>query len=168
MNKISTWLASGLLLAATQVSAEGKDWGHEGKWSGMRQGMGGPEQILKKLDLSEVQKEKLKELRKARRDKSQARKNALHDAREDMKGLLAKVDRSKGHEDKLRAKHAEIAKLEAEQGDDRFESMLEVRNILNDAQLKKFIELKENGDHKWGKWNKDGKGGKDQKDGKRP
>lgn len=106
---------------------------------------GGPMAILKQLDLSKEQKAKLKEMRRARRDKSQTRQNQLADLREDLHELLAVADRSKAHEDKLRAKHAEIQKLQQENQGNHFESMLEIRSVLTDAQLKKFIELHEQG-----------------------
>ena len=99
---------------------------------------GGPEmgqKLEQELGLSEEQKSKLKSLRRARRDKMQASQNALQDAREDLRELMAKPDRSQSHTAKLRAKHEEIAKLDAEAAKQRFEGLLEMREVLTDAQL---------------------------------
>jgi len=118
--------------------------GHEGG-PGMHGGMGGPERMLEQLELSDAQKAKLKELKRARRDKNQVLRNKAEDLREDLKDLMESTDRSKAQSDKIRAKHEELQKIQNELGKDRIESMLEIREILTDAQLKKFVELKKKG-----------------------
>jgi protein CpxP len=150
-------LVLAMLFMAGALPAEGGMDGEKGKhW-----GKGGAEGIMKKLDLSEAQKEKIKAMREGKREKNEATKKAMQAARKELRELLSKADRSEPHLNALRAKHAEIAKLEAEQSDERFESMLAIRGVLDDAQLKKFIELK-------GKGGPGGKEGRGKKGGKKP
>jgi Spy/CpxP family protein refolding chaperone len=111
----------------------------------------GPQRMLKALDLTDEQKDKLKALRKARRDSTQKKRNSVMDLREDLKDMLAKPDRSKDHEQKLRQKSEELLTAIAEAGRERFESVMEIRAILDDAQLKKFKDAMEEGGGEWGR-----------------
>lgn len=168
MRNIKGWLAAaGILFVAAVLAAEpgpggpgpgddtgmmlamgpggdgpggGMEAGGPGGGEGMR-AHGGPGGMLASLNLSQAQKDKLKQLRRARRDKTQAAHNALEDAQEDLRDLMSQTDRSKGFEEKLRAKHAEVMKLDQQLRDDRFESLLEIRAVLTDEQLKKFVSL---------------------------
>ena len=139
-------LALALGIATVASRADEPAGGHDGAApaEAMHGPMGGgPERLLKQLDLSADQKEQLKAMRRARRDKNDARRHKLEDAQEDLHDMLAKTDRSQGYADKLKAKHEELLLLQQEAGRDRFESILEIRAILTDAQLKKFLSLEE-------------------------
>lgn len=112
---------------------------------GPEMGPGGPgmgPDLMEKLDLTQAQRDQLKTLRRARRPKMQAAENALQDAREDLMELMDADSVGKADEDKLRAKHAELQKLEAALADERFESMLEVRHVLTASQRKKLTALR--------------------------
>lgn len=118
--------------------------GMAGGMPGGMPGFGGPEgpdRLFEDLDLTQAQLDKLKTLRRKRRAHTQELMNSLMDAMEDLKDLLDKPDRSAAFTDELRTKHAEVASLETKLSDDRFESILEIRGILDAKQMKKFAEL---------------------------
>jgi Spy/CpxP family protein refolding chaperone len=99
---------------------------------------GGP---LARLNLTQDQREKLKLLRRARRGKLQEAQNALQDAREDLRDLLTSTDRGEAFNDKARAMNAKVQDLQKKLEEQRFESILEIRAILTDEQIKKFNEM---------------------------
>jgi Spy/CpxP family protein refolding chaperone len=101
--------------------------------------MGGPHGgPLAGLDLSAEQKAKLKELRRGRRDKMQALQNSLQDAREDLHDLLQSNGKGEDFNAKARAQNGKVLDLAKQLGQERFESILEIRAILTPEQLKKF------------------------------
>jgi len=125
--------------------------GGPGEDHGPGMGPGGPEgggilpgggRLLKALDLSQDQKDKLKALRRANRSKLQAAQNALQDSREDLRELMEKGSAS---DEQLTAKHAEQQKLQMALEDLRFQSILDARAILTPAQRKKAADLMKQG-----------------------
>jgi Spy/CpxP family protein refolding chaperone len=104
-------------------------------------GMVGPERDLDSLDLSDAQKARLKDLRRARRDRIQKMENTLDDAREDFGDLLLGSGQGPEFEKKARAKHAEVAAAQQALETELFESILEIRGLLTPAQLKKFNKI---------------------------
>ena len=120
------------------------DEGGAGHGPGMGGHHGGP---LANLDLSPEQRGQLKTLRRARRDKLQAIQNSLQDAREDLHELLKGGGKGDDFNAKARAQDEKVLDLAKKLGQERFESILEIRGILTPAQLKKFDETGPGG--KW-------------------
>jgi len=111
------------------------------------EGRPAPECFLAQLGLSKEEKDKLKALRRARRDKHRPLCHSLADAREDMKDLLADPTQGKDYEKKLRDMNDKLLQLELEEGKVCFDGMLEVRSVLSASQLKQLIQLhKERGE----------------------
>jgi Spy/CpxP family protein refolding chaperone len=104
----------------------------------MAAGMPAPGDPFADLDLTATQREKLKELHRRDRARMQEAENALEDAREDLREVLDTPGRGKAFEDKAKAAHAKVVKLQAELEEQRFENVLAIRSVLNDEQLKKF------------------------------
>ena len=138
MALLVTWgagLAAGLLMAAPMGGPGGGPAGLGPGGGGSGMGGGG---LMAALGLSQAQKTQLKALRRARRDKLQIARNDLQDARGDLRDLMASGNAS---DDQLRAQHAQVEKLQAALEEQRFQSILEVRDILTPAQRKKMREL---------------------------
>lgn len=99
----------------------------------------GYDKIYQELDLSDSQKKQLEEIRlkfkenrKEIYDQMRTAKDKLHDA--------MKADASK---EELRKLHAEVQQIKIEKGNQRFEKVLMIRDILTPEQRVKFHELKE-------------------------
>lgn len=94
--------------------------------------------IFKQLDLSDKQKESLKEIRKSRKDKMKSlreKKKAAGTAFQD--GMTSNLSNSK-----LKSLHKKMLNSNHDFKSYRFETMLKTRSLLTDAQKKKFSELK--------------------------
>jgi protein CpxP len=111
------------------------DEGGPGHGPGMGGRHGGP---LAGLNLTQEQKDKLKALRRSRRDKIQAIQNSLQDAREDLHDLLRSDGKGDDFNAKARAQNEKVLDLAKKLGQERFESILEIRSILTPEQIKKF------------------------------
>jgi protein CpxP len=111
------------------------DEGGPGHGPGMGGRRGGP---LAGLNLTQDQRDQLKTLRRARREKLQAIQNSLQDAREDLHELLKGDGKGDDFNAKARAQNEKVLDLSKKLGQERFESILEIRNILTPAQIKKF------------------------------
>jgi len=94
--------------------------------------------FLAGLNLSADQKAKLKSLHRARRAKMLEAQDAVDDAREALKDYISSPKRGAEFEQQARALHAAVQDAERKLEDQRFESILEIRSILTDEQLKKF------------------------------
>ncbi len=92
---------------------------------------------LKQLNLSEEQKKKLKEMRKANKEKKFESQGELKKLREEMKTKFA----SDAPESELKAIHAKIKSLRDQKAEARFQKMLTIRSVLTVEQRKKFQEL---------------------------
>jgi Spy/CpxP family protein refolding chaperone len=104
---------------------------------------GGP---MAGLNLTQAQRDQLKTLRRARRDKIQSIQNQLQDAREDLHDLLRGSAKGDDFNAKARAQNEKVLELAKKLGQERFESILEIRDILTPEQIKKFDE------HRPGPW----------------
>jgi protein CpxP len=116
---------------------ESEDGGPE-HGPGMGGRRGGP---LAGLNLTADQRAQLRTLRRARREKLQAIQNSLQDAREDLHELLKGGGKGDDFNAKARAQNEKVLDLAKKLGQERFESILEIRGILTPEQLKKFDEM---------------------------
>ncbi|MFT6630551.1 MAG: protein CpxP [Bacteriovoracaceae bacterium] len=144
MKAILSMILLGTLIAPTAF-AEGRKGGKgEGK---------GFSKILKQLDLSDDQKVKLKELRKAKKSAGKSDHGELKKLREEMKSKFA----SSASESEIRALHNKIKTMRHAKGDERFSRVMEIRNILTVEQRKQFQSLQEERRGKKGKKKRDHK-----------
>lgn len=141
----SNWILGTLVafsLGATSVSVGmAGDFGH----------MWGGKGTFKELNLTNEQKEKLKNLRKESKDD---RKEDFQKMRAESEAFRKKMA-SNAADDELRKDFAEQQKKRSEFAKQRFEHMLKVRAILTPEQRQKFAEITEKKmkKHK-GKWGK--------------
>ncbi len=112
-------------------------------------GKGHFKKMMKKLELTAEQKEKMKDLRKNNPD-MKAKRAEMREVRKKFKEALGS-DASKGEltklHNELQSKKTEIAKI-------RFEKMLSIREILTPEQRKIFQEMRQKRGKKKhrGKW----------------
>jgi len=95
---------------------------------------GGPAEMMKELNLSAEQREKLVEIRKANRAKMETLRDKMNDFHKKMEEAL----QSNASADEARKLHKEYRPLRQEMEDQRFEQILKVREILTPDQRKKF------------------------------
>ncbi len=110
-------------------------------------GKGHFKRMMKKLELTAEQKEKMKELRKNNPD-MKAKRAEMREVRKKFKEALgsdaSKVELTKLHNE-LQSKKTEIAKI-------RFEKMLSIREILTPEQRKLFQEMRQKRGKKNHRW----------------
>lgn len=136
------------VLCALLMSAEVRAVPPEGgpKWD--REA--GMERILKKMDLSPEQKEKLKAHRKAHREEARKLREEARQKREELRQELENPDMSM---ERVKAVHSQLKGIQGRMADQRLNGILAVRQILTPAQFKRFHEIAR---EEWKK--KDGKG----------
>jgi periplasmic protein CpxP/Spy len=105
---------------------------------------GAPLAMLGKLDLTDAQKEALGEIRTASKAQMRESRAAIRDARRQLHaGLAGDTDA-----DELRELHREIQAMRAEVHEQRFERLLEVREVLTPAQRAQLAEMSGGKHHK--------------------
>lgn len=124
-------LALSLLLAAqNSFAGPGKKDGHHQKG----------EQLRKELGLSEEQLVKIKEIRRERKSSIQEKRQAAKIANQAFRAALANSQSSK---DEIAEKYRAMSQARQAIRDARFETMLEVRNVLNEQQRTKFHAMRD-------------------------
>lgn len=99
-----------------------------------KQGMG----VFKELNLSQEQKKKLKDIKKAGKESTKE----LRQSHRKLRQQLQEAMRSETSDEDLRKLNRELRQAEAELKDLKFEKILKIRAILNKEQREKFHELK--------------------------
>jgi Spy/CpxP family protein refolding chaperone len=95
------------------------------------------ERMRKELDLTSEQLAKMKEIRKK---KKEVRKEARKKVREAREAFQASAGNPQTSNDELKAKFEELQTAQALHHRAGFETMLEIRSILNESQRAKFQE----------------------------
>lgn len=115
------------------------------------------DEFFGQLNLTEEQKQQLKENKASHREKNKSSFEQAKSYREAMKNELMKpeLDMSKIYEI-----HSQLKTLHAQMADDRLSSILEVRKILTPEQFSKFISLMEERRSKF--WSEHKRKGNDQ------
>ncbi len=117
--------------------------------------------MLKELNLSKEQFAKLKvyrEAEKAKKDERKPLKEKIKSLRKDIKkGFISNIS-----DEKMLEIHREISANRAKLEEIRFSKMITMKNVLNEEQRKKFMELEESRKEKFKKRN--GKHKKNKKD----
>ena len=118
---------------------------------GGKKGKGGKgqfKQILKQLELTDEQKDKLKSIRKENKDKYRMTKGEMKELHEKLEDGFS----SNSSESELQGLHTKIKEIRIKKMDKRFNRMMSIRSVLNETQRKRFFEL-----HKSMRKNKRGK-----------
>lgn len=103
------------------------------------------ERMIQQLDLTPEQREQIKDIQEESRSEYQSLKEEVRENRQQMQSLLA----SDASNNELRRQHRQMQRLHQKMGDRRFETMLEMREILTSEQRAKMAQLiKERSDYR--------------------
>ncbi len=107
------------------------------------------EKMFQKLNLSADQQAQIKSIMEQAKTSNQGLRQQVKTAREQLKTLMTSSDAS---DDAIRQAHQQVQTLGQQMGDQRFDTMLKIRNVLTPAQRTKFAELRKQGGehHNWG------------------
>lgn len=95
--------------------------------------------ILQELNLSDQQKQQLEEIKQKYQGQIQPLRENMKSFHKDLQTLMAGTAST----NEIRAKHQQLDGLRQQMGNLRFESMLEMREILTPEQRSKFAQLME-------------------------
>jgi len=105
-------------------------------------------ELMDALDLSNDQKNELQRIRNEYQPRFMEQREALFEARQTLRNMM--VDDNASNSD-LRQQHDKILSLRDEMGNLRFESMLEMREVLTPEQREDFAELMDERRGNWGR-----------------
>ncbi|NBD15923.1 MAG: periplasmic heavy metal sensor [Cyanobacteria bacterium] len=105
-------------------------------------------ELIDQLDLSDTQKNELQRIRNEYQPRFMEQREALFEARQTLRNMM--VDDNASNSD-LRQQHDKILSLRDEMGNLRFESMLEMREVLTPEQREDFAELMDERRGNWGR-----------------
>ncbi len=97
----------------------------------------GPGELFEQLNLSQDQMQKMQQIRERYKNQMQQQQQALRQAEEEFAKLMA----STASQDQLREKHRQVQGLRDKLGEWRFESLLEMREVLTPDQRRQMAEL---------------------------
>jgi periplasmic protein CpxP/Spy len=130
--------------APTQTPAEKKERENKG------------EKMFQQLNLSADQQAQIKSIWEQSKTSNQGLRQQLKTAHDQLKTLLASNTASDAA---LRQAHQQLQPLTQQMNDQRFETMLKIRNVLTPAQRTKFAELRKQGGHRHHRQDPAAKGG---------
>ncbi len=96
------------------------------------------DRMFDQLNLSTEQQQEINSIREQRKASSEGLRQQLRTAMEEMRSLQA----SNASESELRQHHQKIQQLHQQMGNQRFETALEIREILTPEQREKLAQLK--------------------------
>ncbi len=94
--------------------------------------------VMKQLDLSNEQIDKLKEFRKSNKGNNKEIRSQMKNLHEELKTKFI----ANASDDELKAVHTKIKALKSKMADLKFSKMLGLKSILTEEQRVKFMELK--------------------------
>jgi len=95
--------------------------------------------LMRELNLSADQMTKIQQIRTRYRDELKNDREAARKGQQDLRALMAGT----ATDDEIREKYRQVKDLRAKAADAQFNSMLEIRNVLNPEQRQKFADLME-------------------------
>ncbi len=104
------------------------------------------QQLQRELNLTSEQSEKIREIHAQAKEDMQSLHNNLKEQKEEMRSLLA----SNANTNRLRQQHERIQVLKERFDDQRFETMLDVREVLTPEQRSQMAELMPQGGKRHG------------------
>ncbi|MBD0361654.1 MAG: Spy/CpxP family protein refolding chaperone [Coleofasciculus sp. C3-bin4] len=93
--------------------------------------------LIEQLNLTEEQKQKLQAIQTQYKDQISQRKQALRQATQELRDLMA----GNASADEIRAKHRQVQGLRQQMEEVSFESMLAMREVLTPEQRSQFARL---------------------------
>ncbi|NEP01642.1 MAG: Spy/CpxP family protein refolding chaperone [Symploca sp. SIO2E9] len=102
---------------------------------------------LQELDLSAEQSERIKAIRQQSRQEMESRYQEMQEAREQMQSLMA----GNATREQLRQQHQQLQNIRQELGNQRFETMLDIREVLTPQQRAQMAELAQQHRGHWGR-----------------
>ncbi|AFY70875.1 protein of unknown function Spy-related protein [Thalassoporum mexicanum PCC 7367] len=114
--------------------------GFEGPEAGRRGG-----RLLEELDLSDAQKQEIKEIHDRGRSQSQSLREQLRQEQEELKNLMTGT----ASESAIRSQFNQVKSLRTQLADIRFDHMMEVRAVMTPAQRQEFAQLMEERREQW-------------------
>ena len=100
----------------------------------------GWERMLQQLDLTSEQTEKIDAIRAESRQEYEALREEMRDSHQQMRSLLS----SDASSNELRQQHRAMQRLRQKMSDRRFETMLEIREVLTPEQREQIVQLIKN------------------------
>ncbi len=97
------------------------------------------EKLIEQLDLSEEQAEQIRTIREEARAENEDLRTQVQQAREQMRSLLD----SDASNAELEQQHERMQALHQQMGDRRFQTMLQIREVLTPEQQQQLAELME-------------------------
>lgn len=102
----------------------------------------GHHRMMKELDLSKEQVEKIQAIKEKYYEGKKEHRERKHEERDELTKLMQAPTKGESYNSMLREKHDELLKKGTERRRKHFEMMLQIRELLNGDQLKKFKGLK--------------------------
>lgn len=100
-------------------------------------GQRGPGGLMQNLNLSEQQQQQIQSIRDRYESQFEQNRNAMEQAREQLRTLMT----GNANDSQIRAQHQQVQQLAQQMGNLHFESMMEIRNVLDASQRQKFGEM---------------------------
>ncbi|MBW4493680.1 MAG: Spy/CpxP family protein refolding chaperone [Oscillatoria princeps RMCB-10] len=97
----------------------------------------GPGDLFEQLNLSQDQVQKMQQIRERYKNQMQQQQQTLRQAEEEFRNMMAGT----ADKNQLREKHRQVQGLREQMGELRFESMLEMREVLTAEQRRQMSEL---------------------------
>ncbi len=135
--KPSIYLALFLTLLASESFAKGKK--DKGEMA---------QKMKQELNLSDEQLEKIKEIRKSKRESQKEMRTQMKRLRDD---LHASLGNPKSSKEEIMDKFNKLQSLKQELSKKKIETMLEIRAQLDEKQISKFHELRKGSKQRWNK-----------------
>lgn len=134
-------LPFGINAAEAQINSGDSmmEWSHQNKHADRRGMRGGINNLIQQLDLTPEQSEQIRAIAEQSKTESQPLRQQLETNRQEMGSLLA----SNASPEELRTNHQNLQNLHQELGNNRFETMLEIREVLTPEQRTQMAELME-------------------------
>lgn len=95
--------------------------------------------LLRELNLSSDQMSRIQQIRSRDRDQMKRDRDAARQAQQDLRTLMAGT----ASDDQIREKFRQVKELRTKIAEAQFNSMLEIRNVLNPEQRQKFAQRME-------------------------
>ena len=128
----NTWEDNSQPTMMNQIAQRAKHGKRYGRGGGMKQ-------LFQQLDLTSEQSEQIEVIHEQYHAETETLRQELQPLHQELRSLLA----SDASPEQLRQQHQQIQNLHRQLGNNRFESMLEVREILTSEQRTQLAELME-------------------------
>ncbi|WP_430540984.1 Spy/CpxP family protein refolding chaperone [Roseofilum capinflatum] len=118
------------------------NWDRQGTMIAQRGGPGqrGPNpqgRLMQQLNLSEQQQQQIQAIRERYEPQLSQSREATQQAREQLRNLMT----GNANENQIRAQHQQVQQLAQQMGNLHFESMMEIRGVLDESQRQQFGEM---------------------------